>query len=59
MSHLHVPHPHVPHPHGPHPDFEDHPWRLLPAALLVIVVLAALLIGVSFALSKWLVGQAY
>jgi hypothetical protein len=54
MSHLHVP-----HPHGPHPDFEDHPWRLLPAALVVIVVLAALLIGVSFALSKWLAGQAY
>jgi len=50
---------HVPHPHAPHPDFEEHPWRLLPAALIVIVVLAALLIGVSFALSKWLAGQAY
>jgi hypothetical protein len=52
-------HPHVPHPHAPHPDFEDHPWRLLPAALIVIVVLAALLFGISFALSKWLAGQAY
>ena len=52
-------HPHVPHPHAPHPDFDDHPWRLLPAALVVIVVLAALLIGISFALSKWLAGQAY
>jgi len=50
---------HVPHPHAPHPAFEDHPWRLLPAALIVIVVLAAVLIGVSFALSKWLTGTAY
>ena len=50
---------HVPHAHAPHPDFEDHPWRLLPAALVTIVLLAAILIGVSFALSKWLTGQAY
>ena len=50
---------HVPHPHSPHPGFEDHPWRLLPAALLLIVLLAAVLIGVSFALSKWLTGAAY
>lgn len=50
---------HVPHPHAPHPDFEEHPWRLLPAALILIVILAAVLIGVSFALSKWLTGTAY
>lgn len=46
-------------PHAPHPEFEEHPWRMLPAALILIVVLAALLIGVSFALSKWLTGVAY
>lgn len=52
-------HLHVPHPHTPHPDFEDHPWRLLPAALFVIVVLALVLVVASFAISKWLTGQAY
>jgi hypothetical protein len=50
---------HVPHPHAPHPDFDGHPWRLLPAALITIVLLAAALIVVSFALSKWLTGTAY
>jgi hypothetical protein len=50
---------HVPHPHAPHPDFDEHPWRLLPAALVTIVLLAAALIVVSFALSKWLTGTAY
>jgi hypothetical protein len=50
---------HLPHPHRPHPDFEEHPWRLLPAALVLIVLLAVLLIGLSFALSKIFVGQAY
>ena len=50
---------HVPHPHAPHPGYEEHPWRLLPTALVVIVVLAVLLIGASFALSKWLTGAAY
>jgi hypothetical protein len=50
---------HLPHPHRPHPDFDDHPWRLLPAALVVIVLLAVLLIGLSFALSKIFTGQAY
>lgn len=50
---------HVPHPHAPHPDYEAHPWRLLPTALGVIVLLAALLIVVSFAVSKWLTGSAY
>jgi hypothetical protein len=52
-------HLHVPHPHKPHPDFDGHPWRLLPTALAVIVVLAAVLIVASFAISKWLTGQAY
>jgi hypothetical protein len=51
--------PHLPHPHAPHADFGHHPWRMLPAALLVIVVLAALLIVVSFALSKAITGHAY
>ena len=50
---------HVPHPHAPHPDFDHHPWRMLPALLVGIVILAALLIGVSFALTKWLTGSAY
>jgi hypothetical protein len=51
--------PHLPHPHVPHAEFDEHPWRLLPAALLLIVVLAVLLIGASFALSKIFTGQAY
>lgn len=55
----HVPHPHVPHPHGPHPDFDHHPWRMLPTALGTIVVLATLLIVLSFALAKWIAGAAY
>jgi hypothetical protein len=50
---------HLPHPHRPHADFDEHPWRLLPVALLTIVVLAVLLIGVSFALSKVFTGHAY
>jgi hypothetical protein len=50
---------HVPHPHQPHPDFDHHPWRMLPTALGVIVLLAVLLIVISFALSKWLTGVAY
>jgi len=50
---------HVPHPHVPHVDFEEHPWRLLPAALVMIVLLAVLLIGASFALSKLFTGHAY
>jgi len=53
---LHVPHP---HPHAPRPDYEGHPWRLLPTALVAIVLFAALFIAVSFALSKWLTGTAY
>jgi hypothetical protein len=43
----------------PHADFEEHPWLLLPVALFTIVVLAVLLIGVSFALSKLFTGRAY
>jgi hypothetical protein len=49
----------LPHPHVPHADFEEHPWLLLPVALFTIVVLAVLLIGVSFALSKVFTGRAY
>ena len=44
---------HVPHPHAPHADFEEHPWRLLPVALGVIVLLAVVLIVASFALADW------
>jgi hypothetical protein len=51
--------PHLPHPDEPHADFEHHPWRLLPAAPLVIVTLATILIVVSFALAKLFTGQAY
>lgn len=51
--------PHLPHPHAPHASFDEHPWRMLPAALLVIVALAAVLIAVSFVLSKALTGRAY
>lgn len=57
-THLHLPHPHVPHPHiGLHVD--EHPWRALPIALVVIVFLAAVLIIASFAISKALTGHAY
>ena len=55
-THMHLPHAHVPHPHV---DVDEHPWRALPIALIVIVVLATILIVVSFAISKWLTGQAY
>ena len=49
----------MPHPHRPHPDYAEHPWRLLPTALAVIVLLAVVLTVASFAISKWLTGQAY
>jgi len=62
-THLHVPHPHVPHPQVPHPhldlDVDEHPWRALPLALTMIVILAVILIVVCFALSKALTGHAY
>jgi hypothetical protein len=51
--------PHLPHPHAPHADFDHHPWRMLPAALGMIVLLAAVLIVVSFVLSKAITGHAY
>jgi hypothetical protein len=51
-------HPHLPHPHV-HPDFDRHPWRMVPAALGVIVLLAALLIIVCFEVAKVLTGHAY
>jgi hypothetical protein len=52
---------HLRHPHVPHPDagFDEHPWRMLPTALLVIVTLATVLIVVSFGISKALTGHAY
>ncbi|MES1248026.1 MAG: hypothetical protein ABUS54_10175 [Actinomycetota bacterium] len=56
---LHMPHPHAPHLHAPHPHIEEHPWRALPIAMGMIVLLAIVLIVVSFALSKWVAGQAY
>ena len=48
----------MPHPHVDlHVD--EHPWRALPIALTVIVILAAILIIGSFAISKALTGHAY
>ena len=59
MAHqLHLPHAHVPHPHV-ELDVDAHPWRALPLALGTIVLLAVILIVVSFALSKALTGHAY
>jgi hypothetical protein len=55
-THMHLPHAHVPHPHV---DVDEHPWRALPLALIVIVILAAILIVASFAISKALTGRAY
>jgi len=49
----------VPHPHAPHPDFEHHPWRMLPALLFVIALLAVILILASFAIAKAFTGHAY
>jgi hypothetical protein len=59
MATHHLPHPHL--PHVPHPDagLDEHPWRMLPMALLVIVILATILIVVSFAISKAITGHAY
>jgi hypothetical protein len=53
---LHLPHAHVPHPHV---DLDEHPWRALPLALTMIVILAIILIAVSFELSKAFTGHAY
>ena len=53
---MHRPHLHAPHPHA---DFDEHPWRMLPLSLGLIVFLAVLLIVVSFALSKAIAGHAY
>jgi hypothetical protein len=57
-THMHLPHAHVPHPHV-ELDVDGHPWRALPLALGTIVLLAVILIVVSFALSKALTGHAY
>jgi hypothetical protein len=51
-----MPHPHAPHPHA---DLDRHPWRTLPIALGVIVLLAAVLIVASFAISEAIAGRAY
>lgn len=55
---LHVPKLHAPHPRV-EPGFDEHPWRVLPVALVAIVVLAAVLIVASFAISKAIAGHAY
>lgn len=55
-THMHLPHAHVPHPHV---DVDEHPWRALPIALTMIVILAIILIAVCFELSKVFSGQAY
>jgi hypothetical protein len=57
--HLHRPSLRGPHPHAPHADFDHHPWRMLPATLGVIVLLALVLIVVSFAIAKAFTGHAY
>ena len=54
----HLTWPHVPHPHV-HPGFDEHPWRVLPIALLGIVIFATVFIVVSFAISKAVTGHAY
>ena len=56
MTAPHLPHPHLPHPHV---GADEHPWRMLPLAVGVIVVLAVILIGASFAISKAITGHAY
>jgi hypothetical protein len=53
---MHLPHAHVPHPHV---ELDEHPWRALPIALTTIVILTAILIAVSFAITKALTGHAY
>jgi hypothetical protein len=61
VLHVHKPHhlhPHLPHRHA-HPDFEQHPWRMLPAVLGTIVLLTAVLIAVCFELAKVVTGHAY
>ncbi len=55
---LHLPKLRAPHPHV-EPRFDEHPWRVLPVALLAIVVFAAVLIVVCFAIAKAVTGHAY
>lgn len=54
----HLPRPHAPHPHV-EPGFDEHPWRALPAALAMIVLLTTVLIVASFAIAKAITGHAY
>ena len=56
---LHLPHAHVPHVPTPFTRIDVKWMRGLPVALVVIVILAAILIVASFAISKALTGQAY
>jgi hypothetical protein len=58
LPRLHAPHPHVPHPHVD-PHLDEHPWRALPFALAVILLLTVLLIVASFAIAKAIAGHAY
>ncbi len=55
---LHLPRPHAPHPHV-RVGVDEHPWRALPIGLGLIVLLAAVLIVASFAISKGIAGRAY
>ncbi len=55
---LHLPRPHAPHPHV-QAGLDEHPWRALPIALALIVLLAAVLMVASFAISKAIAGRAY
>jgi hypothetical protein len=61
VQHAHRPHhlhPHLPHPHV-EPEFDKHPWRMVPVALGMIVLLVATLIAICFELAKAFTGHAY
>ncbi|HET7571774.1 MAG TPA: hypothetical protein VFJ77_03795 [Gaiellaceae bacterium] len=58
LARVHAPHPHVPHPHVD-PHIQEHPWRAVPFALGVVVLLIVLLIVASFAIAKAYTGHAY
>ncbi len=55
---LHVHRPHVPHLHAD-PGFDEHPWRMLPVLLASLVVFAAVLTFLTFAIAKAVTGHAY
>ncbi len=60
---LHVRRPYAPHPHLPHlhveSGFDEHPWRMLPVLLASLVLLATVLIVLTFAIAKAVTGHAY